>query len=406
VEENNLRLPLVGGEGDNDKYLHRAAVDQYFKNVVVGRNGNTNTVGRIRSSLQWSWDYVESTAGDIPLIIKNDVVDRAIRDQQTSWKIRQHEVNAGCDPHKGLKDLMPVEDKMKIIRYIHNHRNDWGSLSTSWTWGNQAAVRGASNRSFVYADINLSRGFGVEPDSRVLMLVLRRGAVHKDQHTMDKQVGVLRHKHYLLCAVFNTALHVINDLRNDDTINCLHIDKTERAPWWNKPLIDYNKYDEEGAAMEAVFTATKVRSCKVTHNRTQAVQLAGSESLAPWQINTMTKHMLEKMHSAYQSEVDKESMMVMAGYKKGEGYFNEVSLLRLPRGIDYYISCLLPRYGDWLGQRASANGDKSQCCETFLLNVIPYLVQVLIQCGIYLIHEFPYHSMSIYLKVSSGCTTI
>jgi hypothetical protein len=74
--------------------------------------------------------------------------------------------------------------------------------------------------------------------------------------------------------------------------------------------------------MEAVFTVTKVRSSKVTHNRTQSVQLAGSKSLAPWQINTMMKHILEKMHSAYQLEVDKERMMVMAGYSKGEGYFN------------------------------------------------------------------------------------
>jgi hypothetical protein len=396
VEEKGLRPP----ESAVDKYIHRDALNQYFTSVVVGRNGTMNTVGRIRSSLQWVFDYVESTPEDVPLVVKNSVVDRAIRDQQIGWKSRQHEVNAGSDPHKGLKDLMSVEDKLKIIRFIHKHRNDWGSLSVSWCWGNQAAARGATNRCLVYADLNCSLGFGVPPDGCVLMIVLRRGDVHKDQHTTDKQVGVLRHKHYLLCSTFNTALHVVNDLRNDNTIDFSHSEMDQRASWWDKPLIDYSKYDEEGAAMEAVLAATQVKSCKKTHNRTQAVQLAGSESLAPWQINTMTKHMLEKMHSAYQSEVDKESMKVMAGYSKEEGYFNENSFIQLPRPIGYYIVCLLPKYPQWLEQRDAADGDKSQCCETFLLIVIPYLVRVLVQCGAFFIYEFPDHTMSMYLKVS------
>jgi hypothetical protein len=163
------------------------------------------------------------------------------------------------------------------------------------------------------------------------------------------------------------------------------VNRNPSDSWWDKPLIDYEKYDEEGAAMEVVFTATQVRCSKVTHNRTQAVQLAGSESLAPWQINTMTKHLLQKLHSSYQSEVDKESMMVMTGYSKGEGYFNEMSLIQLPRTLDYYILCLLPKYPDWLAQQDAGNGDKSQCCETFLLQVIPYLVEVLVQCGVFLV---------------------
>jgi hypothetical protein len=90
VEENNLRLPAA-----IDKYLHRDAVNQYFAQVVVGRNGNTNTLGQIRSSLQWCWDPVESLPEDGPFVIKNAVVDRAIRDQQVSWKIREHTIHAG-----------------------------------------------------------------------------------------------------------------------------------------------------------------------------------------------------------------------------------------------------------------------------------------------------------------------
>jgi hypothetical protein len=53
-------------------------------------------------------------------------------------------------------------------------------------------------------------------------------------------------------------------------------------------------------------------------------QQAGSESLAPYQINTLTKHMLENIHSAYQSpECDKETLKVMGGQLRDESPFVE-----------------------------------------------------------------------------------
>jgi hypothetical protein len=152
VEGKNLRLPTSA----IDKFIHRAAIDRYFKDVIVLRNGNQNTVGRIVSSLQWVWDYVEETREDDHLKILNPVVARALRDQQTDWKVRQHQVNAGSDPFKGLKDLMPVDDRLKIMRHIHKNVRKWGSLSVSNAWGNMAALRGATNRALLYSDINLS----------------------------------------------------------------------------------------------------------------------------------------------------------------------------------------------------------------------------------------------------------
>jgi hypothetical protein len=231
------------------------------------------------------------------------------------------------------------------------------------------------------------------------MLVVRKGEVNKDNHLTDKQAGVMKNEDHSLCASFNAALHVINDLANDDTINFLHFDKHQRAPWWDKKLVDMTECSEEGAAMEAVCAATGVKSCKVTHHRAQAMQLAGSESLAPWQINTMTKHMLEKLPAACQSETDRDTVRVMAGCPKGE-HFNENSLMQLPHDVDHCVRLLLPNCCDWLRQRESPNGDKSQCCETFLLRVLPYLVQVLGKCGVFFIEEFPLHSMSRYLTVS------
>jgi hypothetical protein len=118
---------------------------------------------------------------------------------------------------------------------------------------------------------------GEKTDPRALMLVVRKGEVNKDNHLTDKQAGVMKNEDHSLCASFNAALHVINDLANDDTINFLHFDKHQRAPWWDKKLVDMTECSEEGAAMEAVCAATGVKSCKVTHHRAQAMQLAGSE---------------------------------------------------------------------------------------------------------------------------------
>jgi hypothetical protein len=54
-------------------------------------------------------------------------------------------------------------------------------------------------------------------------------------------------------------------------------------------------------ATRDILCATGVTRTKVTHHRTAALQYAGFWGLAPWQVNTMTNHMLDKQHSAYQS---------------------------------------------------------------------------------------------------------
>jgi hypothetical protein len=397
VEHNNML------HGDIIDYINRSNIDAYFCQDVVNRGGQIGNVNRIMSAIQWFHDNVEKPRGTSSFIVKNACVKAAIKQQQENWKNGGSAVHLGTDPHKGLKDLMPLADKLRIGRNIHDGtRGDWGSLGMSFSWGCNAGVRGASSRKFTYADLNLSRGFGPEkegPRSRCLMLVLRKGDTHKDRSDTDKQVGVWRHREYLLCSVFNTALHVINDLSSDTTINFYHYDKKERAGWWDKPLIEYAAAGQESAAMTQVFAATGVESCKLTHNRTHAVQLGGSEGLAPWQLNTFTKHMLDKLNSAYQPEMNRETAKVMASFEKDEPYFHGSSNVQHPVGIPVLLDYLLPNYRMWCNQSNSVMGDKSSCCRKLLNHVLPFLVEVLVQDGIYLVRDFPNHPMSNYLKV-------
>jgi hypothetical protein len=383
-------------------FITRLSVDTYFEKVVLHRNGNRNTATRIAQALQWFYSNVENPTGK--LVIRNPTVNEALRKQQDNYRAKTNVANAGTDPHKGLKDLISESDKRKLLTYIYETRPDSSSLGMSFNWGKNTGIRGASSRSCVYADLNLSLGFGPEreaPINRTILMVLRKGSLHKDNYSTDKQVGCQRHKEYLQCAIFSTAVCIIEQLRTDAAINFYHDDKDERATWWDTPLLEFETLQDESHAMRDVFNSTGVESCKLTHHRTHAVQYAGSEGLAPWQINTLTKHMLEKFHSAYQSEVDKESLKVMSGFSRDESRFVPVEHLALPYSIEYYLRALLPKYPEWVQQMESVRGDKSSCCRKFLLSILPFLVEVLVQDGIYFTRDFPRHPVSEYLKVSS-----
>jgi hypothetical protein len=108
--------------------------------------------------------------------------------------------------------------------------------------------------------------------------------------------------------------------------------------------------------------------------------------------------MIEKLHSAYQSEVDKETMKVMSGFRKEETRFIPREHLPLPYTIQDYTNWLLPKYSTWVGQMNSRRGDRSACCRKFLLSIIPFLVETLVQDSIYFIVEFPRHPIAEYLK--------
>jgi hypothetical protein len=395
-------------EGDNpprafNNYIDRTSADAYFHNAVVLRTCSKASVTRIYQSIQWFYDNHEDRGGGF--MVCNPQIQAAVNQQQEN-RLNMPTSKLGTDPHKGLKDLLSENDKVKIVNNIWRDRTiDWGSLLTSFLWGNQAGVQGASSRIFLLSDLFTSRGFGPArdgPRSMTLLLMLRGGgpqSVHKDKFTSDRMVGCWRHRVPSLRAVGSLAFHLINTLRQDGDIDFYHADKTARASWWDKALIAYDTLNEESNAMKDVRKATGVEGCKITHNRTYAVQMAGSEGLAPHKINSFTKHMLKKFHKSYQAEVDKEACKVMAGISKDQGYFVERDFLNLPADITEIINRLLPRCSDWAKQHNSVNGDKSSCCHHFLFDIIPHLVRVAFQDGAYLIKDFPNHEMSNYLKV-------
>lgn len=311
--------PTNGPTGQ--RYITGHNVDQYFLRVIPNRRVLPQTVRKDVPALQWYADNREYASEDIVvrvnkknrpvnhnciiIVAEREQVRNGLDTQERLYKQNPTQRFAGSDPHKGLQDAISLADRRKLFDYIYSSRDDWGETAINYAWGLCAAVRGASNRSLVLADLNMSHCFGPEeegPLSRSFMIVLRQGPAHKDRHDKDKQICTWRHKEYKLCPNFAMGLHLLWKLAQfGEKLNFLHEDKTKRADWWDIPLIDWEVYNDASNAAKDVMLGSGVDTCKVTHHRTAALQYAGFYGLAPWQINTMTNHIVEKMFSAYQS---------------------------------------------------------------------------------------------------------
>jgi hypothetical protein len=158
---------------DGDRYINRSNIDLYFCEHVAP--GVRNTIRRIVQALQWYSDKKENLGEGFE--VESDSVTLAV---ESNLECQKNAANAdpGADPHKGLKDALPGSDRLRMIDYTYGNRADWGPASVSFTWGNNAAVRGGSTRNLVFADMNLSNGYGREeqgPMSRTLFLIMRKG---------------------------------------------------------------------------------------------------------------------------------------------------------------------------------------------------------------------------------------
>jgi Centromere DNA-binding protein complex CBF3 subunit, domain 2 len=395
VEQNAEGQPL---------YITQPNVESYFEHEVPGYSGQRKYVKRIFNSLLWARQYLEDPLSTVVLEWSHSIT-KSVERQQSISNSAANLRNACVDPHKGLKDLLSPEEVLRICRTIHTERADCLDAAFTYLWGCNAAVRGSSCRVFTLCDLNMSTGFGPEsepPRNRTLLMILRSGRVHKDNHISNKQVGVQRHKDFRLCTVFATAALVISKLRTLDT-NITFLNPYGRPAWWDIPMTRYKEYSQMSNAMNDVLQKSGVDFCKSTHFRTQAVQYAGSRGLNSDQMCAMTKHLVDKLHTAYAAEVDEECMKVMSGFRKNDVRFvREEHIEITPEYLAVCTKYLLPHYDRYLRERLSPTGDPSSCCTTFLTEVLPYFVEVAVQTGVYFTLEYRQHPFSRLLMVSTS----
>jgi hypothetical protein len=242
VFANTVDLQLDGKDG---RWITRITVDAYFQHEVVTRQVERASARRIVSGLQWFVHHREYCLQDFS--VENAVVNSCIDVQQEMYLNGDNSTDK--DPHKDLKDVLTVSSRLKLMTHVFEHRHgDWDQASLCLTFGQNAAVRGASARKLTLSDLRLSQGFGPEKDganARALMLVLRKGGAHKDRFSTNKQVCMWRHRHYLCCSVFSTAAALIFKLRNFGELLNFKKRTKQRASWWDIDLLDWNVLNGE-----------------------------------------------------------------------------------------------------------------------------------------------------------------
>jgi hypothetical protein len=138
---------------------------------------------------------------------------------------------------------------------------------------------------------------------------------------------------------------------------------------------------------------------KLTHHRSAALQLGGFKGLSESENNALTDHKLDKHHSAYGPVCVAKTCKVMAGFDIDDAYFVPRSMIELPNSVLWYVRKLLPNYDKWKTETTSANGDKSTFCAMFLNDLLPWLVEVIVQDGCYFVQDFPDHVISKLLRM-------
>ena len=86
---------------------------------------------------------------------------------------------------------------------------------------------------------------------------------------------------------------------------------------------------------------------------------------------------------------------VFSGHSKNEAYHIEEDHIDLQCTIEQYENFLLPALNEKFRPESQSDvGDDSECCDKFLNQILPYLVEVLVTCGIKLVRDFPNHVMT------------
>jgi hypothetical protein len=400
-----------------DVYATQQNTDMYYLHYVPENiRGKKSNAKRYLYAIQWFRQYLEYPDGT-PIVLSS-TIRTALGQQEAIGRASAAITFAGVDPHKGLRDIMPEADNLRIVNYIWKSRTDYADLLFCYLWGRNAGVRGASARTFQLCDLNVSVCYGPEetpPRNRTLLLILRQGTRHKEKSTIDKSVGVQRHKDYRQCAVFATGVLVIKQLQALGTsISFTQHNKKQDANWWGCSLNNYSDLNEHSGPMKEVFAKTGVDpNCKITHHRLQAVLLGASKGLDDRQISTYTKHKTDKLSVSYLPDCERTALKVMSGFSLTDVRYVKEEHVTFPslngfssKYVEQFTEYLIPEYKEYVAQANSAPAlaDTSLCCKTFLGSVLPFLVETVLQNGIFFIRDYPTNEFALILKVRMMCS--
>ena len=97
---------------------------------------------RVKNALDWYGNHHEHIGADPVFVCTSPLVAMALHTQKVYNASIGGTAKLGSDPHMGLKDILPVSDKLLMMDYIYHKQNDWGPASVNFTWGQNGAFVG------------------------------------------------------------------------------------------------------------------------------------------------------------------------------------------------------------------------------------------------------------------------
>jgi hypothetical protein len=261
MEFPNMGRPPGEEFGNEERccYITRSNLDAYFTFVVAHRVGGRDHIKRIQHALKRYSTHQEHHLLDDDVRGSNfesETMKAALRAQQIQEKHRGSigwQLDDKC-PHRFCKHTLSISERTRVVSAAMKS-GEWQNAIIAINLGHNIAIRGASTRQLTISDLRLSNGYGPgsnksddcrgERFDRTLLVILRKGQVHKDRFKTTKQVGFWRHKNWLLDPNFSIGLSLIYNLRKAGRSIEFTLRPeggnlaTTRPHWWDRPLIEW-----------------------------------------------------------------------------------------------------------------------------------------------------------------------
>ena len=110
-------------------------------------------------------------------------------------------------------------------------------------------------------------------------------------------------------------------------------------------------------------------------------------------VRTMSKHQGSKLEKVYMTELFPSVLRVMAGFLKEDTYFVPRTMLKLPWSMEEISTYIFPKIHLWRTQFNAPNGEHSGAADNFLNECLPFFAKVMVQDGVYWLHQYPNHEV-------------
>jgi hypothetical protein len=394
-------------------YCSRNNIDQFFQVVISKRTMTPAVNRRFVAAIQKYSDFWEERTG---FQVFSEVVKKALEDAKACKKRLHSQFSAHVDAHKHhptLHHSPEQESRMIEEAFRSNIHSKVGFLPMginfliSWNCAMQGFTRGDEVRSCRLADLCHESNYGpwrltedgltaVRQESRPHgnLSLIQQPFGTKIMSSKARVVGFFHHKDWQRCATSVIAFSIMARFESMTTYQLetlFSVGENNVPNWYSYYLIDWRDYDSMADAFKKFFNLAGVAYTKLTHTRKLGINRAQQMGADRENIILLSKHTTHRVDTSYLPELPYNAMLACAGFDvfRREEYYLPRSYAQVPAG---WIDKVFPYLNTWREQVNEVWGyDKGLAAKKFVNFMLPFLAEVIVQDGMYLISMYPDH---------------